>query len=29
VKAAILTGWSYAVLTAYRFILFFTAFYAT
>lgn len=29
VKAAILTGWSIAVLTAYRGILFFTAFYAT
>lgn len=28
-KAALLTGWSYAVLTAYRFILFFTALYAT
>jgi hypothetical protein len=29
VKSLMLTGWAYAVLTVYRFILFFTAFYAT
>jgi hypothetical protein len=28
-KTVLLTGWAVAVLTAYRFILFFTSFYAT
>jgi hypothetical protein len=27
-KALVLTGWAIAVLTAYRFVLFFTSFYA-
>jgi hypothetical protein len=29
IKALLLSGWTVAVLTAYRFLLFFTTFYAT